>query len=126
MEIFQILRLSVEFEEKLYKTYLEQDFRSDSNIHFREFFKVKCESICQIVIEVLNDNNFLILLDGFDEISPELKDNLRFQLLNQFSHVKKSRFLLTSRTGENIPFFSNSKEFEICPLSDISNYELCN
>ncbi|MDR0233061.1 MAG: NACHT domain-containing protein [Dysgonamonadaceae bacterium] len=73
----------------------------------------------KIVINFLNENNILLLLDGFDELVFQNRKNV---ILEEFEklvcHVEFSKIILTSRTSDFRFSFSKISIYEICPLND--------
>lgn len=72
-----------------------------------------------VVIEFLNENNILLLLDGFDEIIFQTR---REVVITEFekliSSVKLSKIILTSRSSDFKYSFPNVSVYELCPLTD--------
>lgn len=61
---------------------------------------------------------FLILLDGFDELPTNALKKSLIKEIQEFALIlNKSKFLLTSRTGEFHYNIENSETYEICPLT---------
>jgi len=72
-----------------------------------------------VVINCLNENDFLLLLDGFDEIiSQKRKEVVIAEFEKLASSVERSRIVLTSRSSDYKYALANTKVFEISPLSD--------
>jgi len=71
-----------------------------------------------LAIELLDQLNTLIILDGFDELRNDLKDKALSQIKNISLGFSKSLFILTSRTGDFSYSIDNTQKFEICPLDD--------
>lgn len=72
-----------------------------------------------IIINFLNENNILLLLDGFDEI---IFQSRREILMSEFekltSNVTLSRIILTSRSSDFKYSLPKVNVYEICPLTD--------
>jgi hypothetical protein len=73
----------------------------------------------QTVSSFLDDNNILLIVDGFDEI-PDHKVKVKVQ--KEFQELalslKNARFILTSRSNDFKIDLENTREYEICPLND--------
>lgn len=71
------------------------------------------------VLKILNEFHPLIILDGFDEITD---DNIKQKVLNDINEIslsaKGTRFILTTRKGEDRFHLDNTRFFEILPLND--------
>jgi GTPase SAR1 family protein len=72
-----------------------------------------------VLISFLNENNILLLLDGFDEITfKNRREILLYEFEKLLNNVKKSKIVLTSRTSDFKYSFPNLNLYEICPLTD--------
>ncbi len=72
-----------------------------------------------VVIDFLNENNILLLIDGFDELVFLTRRQVvikEFEKLTQ--RVEQSKIVLTSRTSDFRLSSENLAIYEICPLSD--------
>lgn len=81
----------------------------------------------QILVPFLDELSCLIILDGFDEFSSaNFSDDSLYREIETLSlHLKQSKIIVTSRTGEFKYSVANSREYEICPLSHEQVTEFC-
>lgn len=80
--------------------------------------KYDVEFLNGLIINFLDNLGIIIFLDGFDELSADLKQGAVSQIRELSLGLSNSIFILTSRTGDFNFSIENSKEFEICSLSD--------
>jgi len=80
-----------------------------------------------VVIDFLNENNILLLLDGFDEIIHRTRRDVVIGEFDRLiTNVKLSRIILTSRLSDFKYSFSNLSIYELCPLSDEQIFTFAN
>ncbi len=111
--------------QSLYKTILNifgvdvvfnSEIGQDERLHNKDLYN---SIIKRIAIDILDSLNAFIILDGFDEISNrKIARSLQNQLVDLSLKLERSRFILTSRTGEFNLDVENAKTLEICPLSN--------
>lgn len=97
-ELMNIYGFTIDNSKWFFETFL----KSNSKVFFDRF---------------INRLEFLLILDGLDELRHDLKEKLILELGFLSSMMKKSRIIVTSRPGENIDTRNNFKEFEICSLN---------
>ncbi|WBL43545.1 NACHT domain-containing protein [Algoriphagus halophytocola] len=72
----------------------------------------------KIVIEILNNNNFIIIIDGFDELSTKKNRGIVLgELSSLANYVESSKIVITSRTADFNYTSENLSTFEICSLN---------
>lgn len=76
------------------------------------------KTLFNILIDILNNNNILLILDGYDEI-PTNRETIIKEIKELSLKLRRSRFVLTSRTSDFNLSIDNSKIFEICSLSQL-------
>ncbi|MDX2070380.1 MAG: NACHT domain-containing protein [Haliscomenobacter sp.] len=100
-----------ENEEKRKKRELSEDY-----IEKRELYN---NFVSKALLGFLDDFNFLILIDGFDEIPvTTAKESIAKEIQNYAYSLNNSKIVVTSRTGEFEYNLENTKTFEISPLTD--------
>lgn len=71
------------------------------------------------ILTFLEENNILLIADGFDEIpTNELKKQIEKEFSQLAISLKNSKFILTSRTNDFVVKLPNTQSYEICPLTD--------
>lgn len=83
----------------------------------RENYERKASIFRNLLINLIDDLNILIILDGFDELKPKLKEKFILDICQFTNGLSNSKFILTSRTGDFNDSIENTKEFEISPLN---------
>ncbi len=78
----------------------------------------------QKILELLSEGNFIIILDGYDEISLSEIDTVTTDIQDFISKSPNNRFFLTSRPEKALKSFGNFQEFKIEPLSKKEAFEL--
>ncbi len=74
----------------------------------------------QLVVEFIDELNILFIFDGFDELpSNQVKEDIIKSIEKLSLGLDKSRFILTSRTGEFELVIPNTQNFEIADLNEI-------
>lgn len=69
-----------------------------------------------LLLELLANGEFIIILDGYDEISLTEKINVTADIQNFISKTYKNNFIITSRPEQGLSSFGDFKEFRIEPL----------
>ncbi|MPS64297.1 NACHT domain-containing NTPase [Chryseobacterium sp.] len=77
-----------------------------------------------ILFELLNDGEFIIMLDGYDEISLNDKDIVTSDIQNFISKTSKNKYFITSRPEKSLASFGNFQEFRITSLTKKEAFEL--
>lgn len=73
----------------------------------------------ELFIRILDDMNALLILDGYDEISTSSKkEQTLIELRYLTKKLKKTKIIITCRTGEFNYDLDNCDTFEISPLSE--------
>jgi Cdc6-like AAA superfamily ATPase len=85
----------------------------------KELYEKKQGVFKRLLTQLIEDLHVLIILDGFDEIKPNLKGQLLNDIKLLSNGLSSSKFILTSRSGEYDEVLENTSEFEISPLNDI-------
>lgn len=72
----------------------------------------------KLVINVLEELNVLLILDGFDELTQITDREEALEDVKKLaSHLDRSTLVLTTRTGEFFYNIDNTIQYELCPLS---------
>lgn len=110
--IYDLLDLSLELNQKIKID--EYSYKEDLLEGGKEYLK----QIKRVVLKVLELLGGCLILDGFDELHPSIREYSIKDIELIALNLKQTNLVLTSRTGEfdyNLP---NAQIFEICPLSN--------
>jgi energy-coupling factor transporter ATP-binding protein EcfA2 len=80
-------------------------------------FKNKIARNEKIVERLLKENYFLFLLDGYDEIYSDRKDNITKELEDFIDQYSNNYFVVTSRPGANAESLERNKNYRVKELS---------
>jgi predicted NACHT family NTPase len=80
-------------------------------------FKNKIARNKKIVERLLKENYFLFLLDGYDEIYSDRKDNITKELEDFIDQYSNNYFVVTSRPGANAESLEKNKNYRVKELS---------
>jgi energy-coupling factor transporter ATP-binding protein EcfA2 len=103
------------------------DFDGDlEKIIIDKIIKTRAIPSERILKRVLKQGDFLILLDGYDEIFYNKKQKVNAQIESFIDSYSKNCFVITTRPGAGIEGFNRFANFEVLPLSieDIENFVL--
>ena len=78
----------------------------------------------QLLLELLTKGDFIIILDGYDEIPLADKKMVTADIQGFIFKAPKNKFFLTSRPEEALSGFGNFQEFRIKPLCQEEAFEL--
>lgn len=77
-----------------------------------------------LLLELLAEGGFVIILDGYDEITLSDRDVVTKDLQEFISKTSNNRFFITSRPEKALASFGNFQEFKIEPLNKKEAFEL--
>jgi hypothetical protein len=77
-----------------------------------------------ILMELLSEGGFVIILDGYDEISLLDREVVTADIQDFVTRATQNRFLITSRPEQALKSFGNFQEFGIAPLLKNEAFEL--
>ncbi|MBD8388855.1 NACHT domain-containing NTPase [Dysgonomonas sp. BGC7] len=77
-----------------------------------------------LFLELLAEGGFIIILDGYDEISINDKSTVTADIQDFINKTKKNNFILTSRPEQSLASFGSFKEFNIEPLTKEEAFRL--
>jgi len=77
-----------------------------------------------LLLELLAEGGFIIILDGYDEITLSDRDKVTKDLQEFISKSSNNRFFITSRPEKALTSFGNFHEFKIEPLNKKEAFEL--
>jgi hypothetical protein len=100
----QTKKLIDEIQEQLNS--LEKNFKSD------------------VLLEFLVKGDFIIILDGYDEIALNERDAVTTDIQQFIAKASNNRFFITSRPENALACFGNFQEFKIEPLTKKEAFEL--
>lgn len=82
------------------------------------------EPVREGFLEALLEGNFLILLDGFDELAPEVKSGVAEEICQISSDLQYCNFVLTSRPEPALASFSSYVRYDISDLTKDEAFSL--
>lgn len=78
----------------------------------------------ELLLELLSEGGFIIILDGYDEISLIDREDVTANLQDFISKASNNEFFITSRPEKALLSFGNFQEFRINPLNKKEAFEL--
>lgn len=78
----------------------------------------------QLLLELIAEGGFIIILDGYDEISLTDRELVTADLQDFILKASNNEFFITSRPEKALLSFGNFQEFRINPLNKKEAYEL--
>lgn len=78
----------------------------------------------ELLLELLSEGGFIIILDGYDEISLTDREAVTSDLQDFISKASNNEFFITSRPEKALLSFGNFQEFRINPLNKKEAFEL--
>ncbi|WP_211331841.1 NACHT domain-containing protein [Ulvibacter antarcticus] len=95
------------------------DFKGDlEKLITEKILKSKVKPSDGIFKRTLESGDFLFLLDGYDEIFSDKKQEINRQIELFVDSYSKNKFLITTRPGSGIESFPRFYDFKVCPLDD--------
>ena len=77
-----------------------------------------------MLLDLLADGGFIIMLDGYDEISLSDRDIVTADIQDFISKASNNHYFITSRPEKALSSFGNFQEFRINPLNKKEAFEL--
>ena len=77
-----------------------------------------------LMLEFIIDGEFIILLDGYDEISLSDREEVTKDIQNLINKAPNNKYILTSRPESSLTSFGDFQEFKIEPLKKKEAFEL--
>jgi predicted NACHT family NTPase len=77
-----------------------------------------------LLLELISEGGFIIILDGYDEISLADRDVVTKDLQDFISKASNNEFFITSRPEQALLSFGQFQEFKIDPLNQKEAFEL--
>ena len=81
------------------------------------------QQICEFHND-LQDGNFVVILDGFDEVQSNYREKMKTDILNFIGLYDKNIFIVTSRPEDNFQNFVEFERYTIAPLKRVESYNL--
>lgn len=111
------------FDKKRIPILIELRNLNDYNGDFEKLItekvlKSKIKPSDSIFKRTLESGKFLFLLDGYDEIFSEKKQEINRQIELFVDSYSKNNFLITTRPGSGIESFPRFYDFKVCSLDD--------
>tara|TARA_R110002020_G_scaffold194458_1_gene395323 strand:+ start:1523 stop:3136 length:1614 start_codon:yes stop_codon:yes gene_type:complete len=78
----------------------------------------------ELLLELLSEGGFIMILDGYDEISLTDREAVTSDLQDFISKASNNEFFITSRPEKALLSFGNFQEFRINPLNKKEAFEL--
>jgi hypothetical protein len=78
----------------------------------------------ELLLELLAEGGFIIILDGYDEITLSDREDVTKNLQDFISKASNNEFFITSRPEKALLSFGNFQEFRINPLNKKEAFEL--
>jgi predicted NACHT family NTPase len=92
------------------------------NLHdyvFNEIFKFQKLGFSNTIIDrLLDSDNFIFFLDGYDEINSNIKTQTTKDIDSFVTKYPKNRYVITSRPYTNIDLLPLFKNFQVCNLQE--------
>lgn len=101
---------------------IEEKRDNKGNIIYEDgnkLYTVDEKELNSLIIDILNENNFILLFDGLDEVKADIKDiieNNLYEILNKKNDC--SKIILTNRSGNYLRTFPRLDIFEMQDLND--------
>ena len=102
---------------------LNNDYKIQDLI-FDELKMIYEEVDKNFILDLLNRGDFIVFLDGYDEISFSAKNRVTTDIQRFIEKAAKNKFLLTSRPEPSLSAFGSFKEFNILPLAEEEAFSL--
>jgi hypothetical protein len=90
----------------------------------RQFNSVGSEFDRDVILNYLNTGEFIIILDGFDEIHLKSKEVIIASIRDFINKTRRNKFILTSRPEGALATFGDFQSFSITPLEEEEAYSL--
>lgn len=95
------------------------DYKGDfEKLITEKILKSKVKPSDSIFKRTLESGKFLFLLDGYDEIFSDKKQEINRQIELFVDSYSKNNFLITTRPGSGIESFPRFYDFKVCSLDD--------
>src|SRR5690606_5177328 len=95
------------------------EFKGDfEKLITEKILKSKVKPSDDIFKRTLESGKFLFLLDGYDEIFSDRKQDINRQIELFVDSYSNNKFLITTRPGSGIESFPRFYDFKVCPLDD--------
>lgn len=94
------------------------------NLLFREFTKYDPNLVLGDMMELLNNGQALILLDGYDEIQSEYRENFKNEIDRLVVQYPKSWYVISSRNNKQLRLLDRFVGYDILPLLPKQAYEM--
>lgn len=78
----------------------------------------------ELLFDLLADGGFIVILDGYDEISIEERNNVYNDIQSFIEKAHNNLFIMTSRPEQSLAGFGSFQEFNILPLEKEEAYLL--
>lgn len=89
-----------------------------------DYFKINPEQCRELIINIIQQGDFIFFLDGYDEISFRHKQTVTYQLKQFIVNAGRNVFFLTSRPDDSLYSFGQFQKFSISGFSENDAYNL--
>jgi hypothetical protein len=72
----------------------------------------------------LKRGSFVLILDGFDELSRTIRDNISKEILEMSNEFEKLKILVSSRPEENLSAWEDFTTFKVLPMNKVRSIDL--
>jgi NACHT domain len=103
--LFLELRQINNISSKDFLVYLHNSYKGTKRLSYNAF------------LDYLKSGAFLLILDGFDEVSPDNRNQIEKQILDISIEYPKSSIIVSGRPDEKFNSWENFHHFKICPMT---------
>jgi energy-coupling factor transporter ATP-binding protein EcfA2 len=76
------------------------------------------------IIDLFKSGKFILILDGFDEVDPEIRHRLEIQLRELLKECRKLKIMISSRPDERLANWDNFRIIKLLPFTRDKSIEL--
>ncbi|RJE70429.1 NACHT domain-containing NTPase [Reichenbachiella sp. MSK19-1] len=76
------------------------------------------------IIDLFKSGKFILILDGFDEVDPEIRHRLELQLRELLKECRKLKIMISSRPDERLANWDNFRIIKLLPFTKDKSIEL--
>jgi predicted NACHT family NTPase len=80
----------------------------------------------KLILNILEELKVILILDGFDELMPEVRDSAIKEIRSLTNHLENSSVVVTSRTGDFPYDIEKASDYEISPLNQEQIFDFSN
>ena len=76
------------------------------------------------IVDLFKSGKFILILDGFDEVDPEIRHKLEIQLREVLKECRKLKIMISSRPDERLANWDNFRIIKLLPFTRDKSIEL--